>query len=734
MPEKKVAVPPKPTEPLPPVLAVAGIEPVSQKARGVFGLADIVKEHRKDFPVSMIPPHFLITDLKQLESKEWTEHELAKRDEIFVRPCPVTPRHGFVESRPIKSDGNGAIATGIKEIFLSAKAADPDAELLIAEPVQCKWSAVWTPHSIVFGNGNDGATAGKPFLRLALPGTNPFVKVQEKYGVVPPDVPYLEMLASHENKLAIVQFRGGPSSGVVGNNYIPENTTVKRVFEATGDLLEYEAFVKSLKRGDVVYKMGDGLTSHYAAHCVLNKIPYISDHKPKVGENLTATTGTLPDFDINLLKQGLIEGMNLEVGEKAIGALAKMSVLATHYSQFWRTSDSVLALGRFASLLVRISAVLCINESKYISPTKPEHYMLKDLTKNFPSGRNQVYAGYINQSRNIRALLRKTLDGFMYANWGGGFGGQKWGDCAAHAVELDKLIVDLLNETDPKKQQEQASGLSMRMHGLINASHNNGKLLTKVLPNNFLDQMAEGGTKHALELMMMYAHAIFEKKNASWLPADKPPYLPEHDETAMAEKWWQGGKWASVEEAKIKKPESVKVEEPQPQPVAPKKVEPVTPQYTVKPQLRLNGARYRCQIWWTLDNPEAVAAMLPKKKKKVPVAPKPIDDDLPEDYPLVLKPTYKKKQAAEWGEVEEEPVISNEPKYTELDKPLKFSEETQQFITKNSNNNSYYSGSKQKYAACEWDYVNEDHNLIRCRINNEFAFGFNLATGVFTNP
>lgn len=739
MTEKKAtATLPDPPPPL--VLAAAGIEPVSQKARGVFGLPEIVKDHRQHFPASMIPPHFLITDLAQLDSQEWKDHDLAKRDEIFVRPCPVTPRHGFVESRPIKSDGNGAINQGIKEIFLQAKAADPKAELLIAEPVSCKWSAVWTPHSLVFGAGNDGATSGKPFLKLALPGTNPFATMQEKYGVIPPDVPYLEMLTSTENKLAIVQFRGGPSTGVVGDNYIPFDTTVKNVYSATGDLLEYEKLIKSLKRGDVVYNAGDGLTSHYAAHCVLNQIPYITDHQPQIGEHLTATTGSLPAFDISLLKQGIIEGMNLEVGEKAVGPLAKMSVLATHYSQFWRTGDSVVALGRFAALLVRISAVLCINESKYISPTKPEHSFLSTLTKDFPGGRNSVYAGFINQTRNIRGLLRKTLDGFMYANWGGGFGGQKWGDCAAHAVALDDLLVDILEEKNPAKLQEQAMGLSVRMHGLINASHNNGKLLTKVLPNNFLDQMAEGGTKHALELMMMYAHALFEKKGASWLPSDKPAYVPEHDDIASAMKWWQNGKWMSLDDAKLLvTPAIPEPEKPTPIVAAKKEPpkEPVVPMYSIRPQIRTNGSTYRCQIWWTLDNAAEVVASLPKKtvKKKVikTVAATP---DLPADYPLVLTPTYKKKQEYGYEEVEQEPQsLTSEPHYTEQDRTLTLSKETISYISSyKEKNNSFYSGSNKKYTPCQWEYVNEDHDNIRCSVNGEFVFGFNLATGVFTNP
>lgn len=752
--KETTTAPAKPAEPVPIVMTVAGATPVSQKAKGVLGLAEIVKNHRKDFPASMIPPHFLIQDLADLESPEWKEHDLAKREEIFVRPCPVTPRHGFVESRPIKSDGNGAIQTGLKSIFLEARAADPQAEMLIAEPVTCKWSAVWTPHYLVFGAGNDGATAGKPFLKLALPGANPFADTQEQYGVKPPDVPFVELLSSHENKLNIVQFRGGPAAGVVGDNFIPYDMTVKRVFHAEGDLLGYEALIKSLKRGDVVYKLGDGLTSHYAAHCVLNKVPYISDHVPIVGESLKETTGGLPDFDIPMLCAGIKDGMNLVVKDGTIGALAKMAVLATHYSQFWRTGDSALALGRFAALLVRISAVLCINESKYIQPVTEDHKKLQQLTKNFPGGRNAVYAGYINKMAGIRRLLRKALDGFMYADWGASFGGKKWGDCAIHAVDLDNLICALLeNENNPHVAQKLAAALSAKMHGLINASHNNGKLLTKVLPNNFLDQMADGGTKHALELMMMYAHSIFEDGKSGWLPTDKPAYIPTSEAPSKAEEWWKDGAWVDVNTVltepvtttpALKKPQpvvaaididqfpededededesdtlnqpTVSVEESEAKPIKPAK-------YVIKPQLRnVQNNNYRLQVWWDLLEQAEYEKKPGKQYKKVLVNKKvPVPaSNLPPTFPTNLTPASLKagyKTVQEWvmQEVKSVKTVNDlaYPIYRENDLTLTSLTPTEKAtLKKEATLPSYYSGSSAVYAPLTWKYVDDGQEQI----------------------
>lgn len=626
-----------------------GVQPRSQKALGVRGLTEIVKKKVSDFPALSVPPHFLVQSREDMESEEWKNHDLSKKERLFVRPCPITPRHGFVESREIQTDGNGKAIGMVTAILDEARAADPESEVLLSEPIDSKWSAIWTPDHLSFGEGHDGATSGNNFFRLSLPGINPFADIQSEYNVHAPDVPYLELLVSkdadtgQDGKLCIVQFRGGPKVGASGPNIVPHDTLVTRVFEANGSLLDYEKLIKSLKPGDVVYKLGDSPISHYAAHCVAHKVPYITDHVPVIGEFI-AKSSDIPEFDIAALRQGLIEGYNINIPSKAaLDEVAKMCVIVTHYSQFFRTGDSAVTLGRFCSLLVRISSALCLNETKYChNPDEVGAGHLKAIVSKYPEGRNAVYMAHVNNPLVLRGLLRDALDAFMYGQWGGGYGGIKWGNCSIHAVDLDNLIAEILkddgwNQPD-SYYQNLASKISMKMHALVNACHNGGKLLTKVISNSFLDKAASGNSKMSLEYIFKYVHSVYEKRNTGFIPKDSVVYNPSTQAVtpAKSEKWWAGTEWMSLEDAVKLTQDSP----PKPEPVAapePEVIKQYVPEFDLRAQVRkYSKDNYRIQVNWNhlnwSDAPKDMLAKKPTLKKQKSKA----DDNIPEGYPAAL--------------------------------------------------------------------------------------------------
>jgi len=72
----------------------------------------------------------------------------------FSRPCPMRPRHGFVDSREIRTV---AEAAGLIQETLHA---DEDAEIVTMPLVNAAFSGIWTPGSLVVGQRNDRATAG----------------------------------------------------------------------------------------------------------------------------------------------------------------------------------------------------------------------------------------------------------------------------------------------------------------------------------------------------------------------------------------------------------------------------------------------------------------------------------------------------------------------------------------------------------------------------------------------
>lgn len=728
---EKVEVKKKVGADLPPIVTMApGITPSSQKARGIMGLGDIVVKHRQHFPDANLPHHFLIQSASDLDSDEWKNHDLAKKEKLFVRPCPSVPRHGFTESRPI--EGNGQARGQILSILDEARQADPKSELLITEPVATKWSAIWTPHFMAFGPGNDGATSGNTFLKLPLPGTNPFAEVQAEYGITAPDVPYLELLASEELQLTLVQFRGGPATGLTSANYVPADMVVKRTFQAQGSLLDHEALIKSLKPGDVVYRMGDSLVSHYAAHCVAHQIPYVTDHVPVVGEHLQQTTDTIPPYDMVALRQGLQDGYSYHVKEDTTGDITKMGVVATHYSQFWRTGDSAVALGRFASLLVRVAGVLCMNETKYLTPKLPEHSELTKMTADFPGGgRNAVYFKYINQQDYVREMLRKCLDGFMYGGYSGGYGGIKWGECAIHAVDLDNLIHSIMTNTDPSLDQELASSLSIKMHGLINASHNNGKLFTKVLNNGFLDKMATGGTKSALELMILYAHTVWERQKAGGFVDPKQPVYQWKSKPAPAasESWWNGAAWISLEEklklqnanAEPKKAEAITAPEPEKK----KKVWKNTDhEWNITCQIRVNGDQMRFQMRKQKiapPLPDLIAELEPVSPKKKSAAKKGPQLYNPPPPPNLYK-GFGGSVDDEGEESHSNPAVSKlkslyTMQHTEKDLTMSVNETLKSRIENNKTNPSV-ANTNVKYHNMDWKYWDEERTWIVAMVSN----------------
>src|SRR3990167_4520172 len=73
----------------------------------------------------------------------------------FARPAPSKPRHGYIDSRMVYS--RPELQALMKEVL----ADDPDGEILLCQYIQSRYSAIWTPSSIVAGHGHDGATSGQ---------------------------------------------------------------------------------------------------------------------------------------------------------------------------------------------------------------------------------------------------------------------------------------------------------------------------------------------------------------------------------------------------------------------------------------------------------------------------------------------------------------------------------------------------------------------------------------------
>ena len=143
--------------------------------------------------------------------------ELALVDEfpVFARPCPVWPRHGFVDSLAVGSPEE------LAAVWANTRAADPDGELVIMPVIDAVCSAVMTAGGVSVGRGNDGATAGheSTYLPLAHVDMSAYRNVDAPY-------PYLEAVQNHSGRVCLVQLRAGPPFDGGAGDFIPAPVTV----------------------------------------------------------------------------------------------------------------------------------------------------------------------------------------------------------------------------------------------------------------------------------------------------------------------------------------------------------------------------------------------------------------------------------------------------------------------------------------------------------------------------
>src|SRR5207237_6510131 len=107
----------------------------------------------------------LVLDTRRLATTMMRFIKTAKlRPQLFARPCPVRPRHGFVDSRKVK-----AFDPDVINLLKESWAEDPDAELLLTPYIPAEFSGVWRPGLLVLGPGHDGATSGHSSIAVPLP-------------------------------------------------------------------------------------------------------------------------------------------------------------------------------------------------------------------------------------------------------------------------------------------------------------------------------------------------------------------------------------------------------------------------------------------------------------------------------------------------------------------------------------------------------------------------------------
>lgn len=401
----------------------------------------------------------------------------------FARPCPLTPRHGFVDSRKFKSFAE------LEEIWKETRKADEQGELLITNWIEAKYNAVLTPSVLSVGPGHDGATNGNDAISLSVQGE--VLTESEKELAQIKNTEYVELVYSLEGQAILTQFRDGPELARTVD-YIPRDFTVKDVVFVQGqDLLEWEKLIDGLqdKQNTAVYHKGGVLGSHYAVHCRLSEVAYITSFEPFVGQELKALK---EDNSVNyqLVKSGLSYGLSKAVDQEfsmghsdhynAIGLESMALILYTLHNFNLIGQRESFFLGYAIACMIRLCTAASLGELRHFSG-------IINTSKESKKSRTQVYREYLSNVREGIGKLKIAKTVFLEGNWpGGGYGGKTWGNCTEATIDLINAAIQF----ERKQNKQWFNNLIGKYNIVINQVHNGGKFLNKFMDNTSFDLAA----------------------------------------------------------------------------------------------------------------------------------------------------------------------------------------------------------------------------------------------------
>jgi hypothetical protein len=440
----------------------------------MYGLRHLYYKHRfssLDAFTSMAK-HVLITNAKQIKQNSMLP--------CFARPCPKKPRHGFVDSRVIQSNKE------LLALWKEVKAQDKHGEIVLGPYYpSIKYNAVYANSgSLSIGLGNDGATGGNNSISFPVSPTKFPSIFRKESGLTQKQTVYLESIYSnskYDSRWRLVQARGGPAISAVSPDFIPKSVTVKNIVIPHNDLLRWEKEAKKFRAGTVVYGAGHTLASHAAIHCVLNKVPFITSRKPKVGEVL------LPQGD----KDVKINRIRFKKGVRAGLAMCRTLISEDDMHKYFYYSVSVLhnwayikhskhadwLLGTASILFTKICTSLVFGEYRHMGKTSNV-------------SRHSVYKKIMKGGISNFHKLPKVFKGFYSGKWTDGFGGIPWATCTWYTHSLWKNIADTFNRKSSSLSDKEISKILTVMNKTTNIAHNNGWWFNKIASEADLDTIA----------------------------------------------------------------------------------------------------------------------------------------------------------------------------------------------------------------------------------------------------
>lgn len=426
---------------------------------------------------------------------------------LFARPAPTTPQHGFVDSRIVNSYED------LFKLAGDANLADPLAELILMPPVKGQWSGIAVDGLVTFGEGNDGATAGKrsASVRTALSGmtsdySHPNPPTNEDGRVLYPQITqfmshfdrqhfsgatygYLEFVHNDAtDAMQLVQFRDGPEQSGA-KDFIPRETEVAVVvanpqfaYDLNG---QWPAALANLHadHGDglVVWIKNGSLASHHAVHAILAGVPVVtSPEAPKVGDRLIPAEDAitpLSDADAQHIAQEMrlaLDGTRFQHALKHDAGrmdLATLSHGVVHSQHLWGGDEHPLLRAYGLLALLPLASMAIHGEMRHWGKFDEDGEL-----RSGSSGRNMVFKhhAHVDMARQ-RAELGEVGDAFIDGTWGSSYGGDGWDAFKNAAIWYADDLERFLSAPSARRWR----ALMEQANILIHLSHNNGRVFNK---------------------------------------------------------------------------------------------------------------------------------------------------------------------------------------------------------------------------------------------------------------
>lgn len=428
----------------------------------------------------------------------------------FFRPCPLRPRHGFVNSRVC------ATPTELQDLVRETLEQDDQAEMIVMPLIDAEKSAVVTRCGMTVGSGSDGATAGSADT-IYWPIMSDLTRLKNACEITQ-DL-FLETLQTMPKYIYYVQARDGVlPTNLRSDAWIPADQIVSNVidvaeYDDAGP--DYEGAIADAPAGSVLIHRGGTMLSHWAQHAIVRQMPIIFDDRAiSIGDHVIANVAITeyPDQRAALM-QGIQLGMTANLNQRHSEVMQIVLVTIHNAMQMRQTAHGSAMLGFAVAALLRYAYAAICGE-------------IRHLRKRDKPDRDQIFQHTLANFDAFLECRKKITDSrnkFFDRPWKSGYGGDKWGKCSNAAKHLEHALLQVCRE---KSYGQQAiDDLILRAHTVVNCAHNNGPFLNKFAPSNMFDNAACGQYSWVIKsgyrihefYLHNFANKTYEIKLAPWI-------------------------------------------------------------------------------------------------------------------------------------------------------------------------------------------------------------------------